>query len=302
VQASDTNNLRAWNEELDKANTEVYRLQKLLDDMNGSTPKPQKSGKPGKDPRGWFDPEQEMHSAQDEAAWEQAWLDKRDAAYLKSAENQRKITKSSYDERIAMAKQEDREREAALQDLLRVHTQVFGDMGNTLENWSHKFSDTFVEACFTGKEAFGDLITSMLKDMARMAMDKNVSSMLFAGLGSLINGFGSFAGGQGNASITNGWGVTTFAPRASGGPVAAGNTYLVGENGPELYVPRSSGTIIPNGALGGNQNTSIVVNVASDGRTDAKGSGANGVNLARVVQATVQAEIMRQKRVGGILE
>ena len=34
--------------------------------------------------------------------------------------------------------------------------------------------------------------------------------------------------------------------RASGGPVDAGSAYLVGENGPELFVPQTSGAIVPN--------------------------------------------------------
>ena len=40
--------------------------------------------------------------------------------------------------------------------------------------------------------------------------------------------------------------------RASGGPVMGGSTYLVGEQGPELFTPSSSGNITPNGAMGGN--------------------------------------------------
>jgi len=40
-------------------------------------------------------------------------------------------------------------------------------------------------------------------------------------------------------------------PRARGGPVTAGSPYVVGEEGPELFVPRTSGTIVPNGAAGG---------------------------------------------------
>ena len=47
--------------------------------------------------------------------------------------------------------------------------------------------------------------------------------------------------------------------RALGGPVAGGSTYLVGERGPELFTPSSSGNITPNNALGGS--TSITVNV-----------------------------------------
>jgi phage-related minor tail protein len=40
--------------------------------------------------------------------------------------------------------------------------------------------------------------------------------------------------------------------RAAGGPVAPGGSYLVGERGPELFTPSSSGNITPNGAIGGN--------------------------------------------------
>ena len=49
-----------------------------------------------------------------------------------------------------------------------------------------------------------------------------------------------------------------FAPRAAGGPVVGGSTYLVGERGPELFTPSSSGNITPNGAIGG---ANITVNV-----------------------------------------
>jgi hypothetical protein len=42
-----------------------------------------------------------------------------------------------------------------------------------------------------------------------------------------------------------------LTPRASGGPVAAGGAYLVGEQGPEMFVPRNSGSIVPNGVGAG---------------------------------------------------
>jgi hypothetical protein len=42
-----------------------------------------------------------------------------------------------------------------------------------------------------------------------------------------------------------------YEARAAGGPVSGGSPYLVGEKGPELFVPGSSGSIVPNGAMGG---------------------------------------------------
>jgi TP901 family phage tail tape measure protein len=88
-----------------------------------------------------------------------------------------------------------------------------------------------------------------------------------------------------------------FQARAAGGPVTAGSPYLVGERGPELFVPRSSGTIVPNGGMG---STSVVVNVDARG-TSVQGDNTQGQQLGRVITAAVQAELLRQKRPGGIL-
>jgi len=54
--------------------------------------------------------------------------------------------------------------------------------------------------------------------------------------------------------------------KASGGYVAGGTTYLVGEKGPELFTPSGSGTIIPNGALGGGG--SNIINITVNGAID----------------------------------
>jgi len=53
--------------------------------------------------------------------------------------------------------------------------------------------------------------------------------------------------------------------KASGGSVAGGTTYLVGEKGPELFTPSGSGTIIPNSAMGSNSN---VINITVNGAID----------------------------------
>lgn len=76
--------------------------------------------------------------------------------------------------------------------------------------------------------------------------------------------------------------------RAAGGPVAAGYSYLVGERGPELFVPGASGTIIPNGggAGGGWGGGDIVIQI--DGREIARASRKHGLREARgLVASTV---------------
>ena len=49
-------------------------------------------------------------------------------------------------------------------------------------------------------------------------------------------------------------------PKAAGGDVSGGTPYLVGEKGPELMIPRGSGTIIPNDKMGGIGGTTSVTN------------------------------------------
>lgn len=58
-----------------------------------------------------------------------------------------------------------------------------------------------------------------------------------------------------------------FPQKAAGGPVSEGGAYVVGERGPELFVPNSSGTIIPNGGGGGSP---VEIALKLDGRTIAK--------------------------------
>jgi hypothetical protein len=51
--------------------------------------------------------------------------------------------------------------------------------------------------------------------------------------------------------------------RAKGGPVRPGEAYMVGEQGPEIMMPNSSGTIIPNNKIGGNTTINVTVTSAN---------------------------------------
>ena len=58
--------------------------------------------------------------------------------------------------------------------------------------------------------------------------------------------------------------------RATGGSVNAGTSYVVGERGPELFVPNTAGTIIPNGGSGGGNTINLTVNGAIDAEGTAR--------------------------------
>ena len=85
-----------------------------------------------------------------------------------------------------------------------------------------------------------------------------------------------------NNPITQGIASVFGGGRAAGGPVSAGTTYLVGENGPELFTSSSSGTIIPNGAMGGSGTT---INLTVNGALDAEGTARTIINILNRSQA-----------------
>ena len=89
---------------------------------------------------------------------------------------------------------------------------------------------------------------------------------------------------------------------ANGGPVGMRNPYIVGERGPELFVPNQSGNIIPNHDLAGigGGATNIVVNVDASG-SSVEGDEEQGRELGRLISVAVQSEIVQQKRPGGLL-
>jgi phage-related minor tail protein len=129
-----------------------------------------------------------------------------------------------------------------LKRLQDMNASVFNNMGSAI--------DTFVR---TGKFAFKDFARSVIQDLIAIAMKAQMMSM-FKGF-SFFNNPGST--GQFEADInTSGFGTLTAS--AVGGPLAANQPSIVGENGPELFVPQGAGTIVPNsgdlsGVMGGQQ-------------------------------------------------
>jgi lambda family phage tail tape measure protein len=116
-----------------------------------------------------------------------------------------------------------------------VFASVTGNMNSALD----KFVDT-------GKLSFGDLAQSIIKDLIkiqlRMLMMQGISSMF--GASGMFGGL--FGGGPQEVSA-----VTTYVGPAfaDGGNPPVGVPSLVGENGPELFIPSRSGTIVPNNQL-----------------------------------------------------
>jgi lambda family phage tail tape measure protein len=108
--------------------------------------------------------------------------------------------------------------------------------------------DNFVS---TGKLKFGDLARSIIADLIKIQMRAQITSM-FGSLGKIFGFMGGGGGGSGMFTGSTGeiGGSIHIGARAGGGDVMGGSPYLVGEQGPELIIPRNNGTVIPNNQLG----------------------------------------------------
>ncbi len=94
-------------------------------------------------------------------------------------------------------------------------------------------------------DPFKDGLDGMLKNFSRM-LRQMVAEVAAQQI--LKNLFGGLAGSSN--SFLSGIGAAFGGARAMGGPVSAGKSYLVGERGPEMFVPGASGQIVPNGGAG----------------------------------------------------
>ena len=139
-----------------------------------------------------------------------------------------------------------------------------------------------IKGLIRGTETLGGLLNNVVNKMA--------DAFLNLGL------FGNVAG-----TLTKGSGLlgTIFGGLlANGGPAKAGKSYIVGEQGPELFTPGVSGMVSPNSSLGGS--TNIVVNVDASG-SNVEGDAAESEQLGRAISDAIQLELVKQQRPGGLL-
>lgn len=124
----------------------------------------------------------------------------------------------------------------------QVFDTVYGNMGSAIDN--------FVK---NGKLSMKDLARSVIQDL--IAIQMKAAAMRFLGAAfSMFSGGGGF--GTGNAFGNQDLGGFL----AEGGPAEANTPYIVGERGPELFIPRSSGTVIPNHEVNNMGGTTNVTN------------------------------------------
>jgi TP901 family phage tail tape measure protein len=197
--------------------------------------------------------------------------------------------------------------DAALQAILDKYPAI-GSAADAAATLATSGMAAMIDGTKSAQEVFADFLNTIANALMQTAAKMIAQyiaigiARMFAGMG---GGPGSFApsgplAAVGDVGTGFNFDVGAMLPgRANGGPVSSGQTYMVGERGPELFVPGRSGTIVANDKMGGG-NTNVVVNV------DAKGSSVEGDEqganqLGRVISAAVQSELIKQQRPGGIL-
>lgn len=137
--------------------------------------------------------------------------------------------------------------------------QMQDAMNSVASSMADGFTDMFTDVLTLDFKnigsSFSNMLKSMLKAIANFMAKQVVTSFLSRFLGGGGGGIGTGISLGGNFSQS--WGdrmIASVAPklsfRANGGPVSAGQAYIVGERRPELFVPRTSGTIIPSVNIG----------------------------------------------------
>lgn len=101
--------------------------------------------------------------------------------------------------------------------------------------------------------AVKDLLTAPFR--AAESVISGIVNQVKSWIGDITGALGGIFGGGSGSSGTR----PPIPMRAGGGPVSAGQMYVVGENGPELFMANTSGTIVPNGAGGLNFSPQIII-------------------------------------------
>ena len=161
-----------------------------------------------------------------------------------------------------------------INELLGKRKVLETDLQIIARNAGNILASGFEDAIFSGQK-LGEVIRSLGMDLMRMVFQQTVTRPLAEGIsGAILAGF-----------------------RAEGGPVSAGGAFVVGEKGPELFVPHSSGSIVPNGAMGsssgGTGGVTVNYNIA------AGVSRAELVPILEQERRRLKAEIPDMVRRGG---
>lgn len=137
-----------------------------------------------------------------------------------------------------------------LGEALTAQQERLKSISETMESSMEDAFMSMVDGTMSAKDAFRAMARDIIAQLYRVLVVQRLVGSFDAQAGTGSGIVGAIMGAFGGA-------------RANGGPVSSGKSYLVGERGPELFVPRTSGNVVPNGASVGGQQ--VVVNYSFQG-------------------------------------
>ena len=150
----------------------------------------------------------------------------------------------------------------------------------------------------TGAQSFGEAMTNVLNRIRDKIIDAQIEKIL----GGFGENFGKSASGGKGKGIGGFLGSILGGLFADGGRPPVGKASIVGERGPEIFVPSVSGTIIPNNQIGGGGGVTnmVTVNVDASG-SEVQGNTAEANQLGQLIGVAIQEQLVKEKRPGGLL-
>lgn len=165
-------------------------------------------------------------------------------------------------------------------DVEAMRAGLEGSLGDGADRAGRRIEQGLLRAVRTGKFGFEDL-----RRIAVSVLDEIAASALRSAMGG-----GSGAGGLaslGTSLLTSALGLSGGLPgRATGGPVTGGRAYMVGERGPEVFVPTSSGQVVAGGSGARDVRVSIAVN-GRGGESEPRLLARSARQVARAVKGAL---------------
>ncbi len=158
-------------------------------------------------------------------------------------------------------------------DVAAMRQTLEGSLGTGAERAGRAIEGSLLRAVRQGKLGFDEL-----KGVALAALGEIAAQALRSGLGSVL-------GGSGVAGVLGSL-VGGLPGRATGGPVAPGRGYVVGERGPELFVPTSSGRVEA-GGIGGPREVRVAITVRAGAGEAPQALARSSRQVARAVRAAL---------------
>ena len=160
---------------------------------------------------------------------------------------------------------------AFARDVSEMRSELEGPFAAGAERAAKALESALVRAIRTGKLGFEDL-----KRLALSVLQEIAAAAIRAGIGAVLSGGGKGKGG--------GIGALLGLPgRAQGGPVSPGRAYLIGERGPELFVPTASGRVEA-GGRGGAREVRLSITINAPAGTEPRALAQSSRQVARAVK------------------